>query len=501
MIARFDDVIPSASAQDRKGKYRNFPVQPGFPRHGRDDLHIRAATVQTGCEGLQSHEVDARGSGDRVFVEYYSDSHGKYDILLPSKSMDCVFLIPEDSRGNQRMTESRTRMKKICLVTPEFPPETWGGLARTVRRVAEHAAGMGLDAHVAHLRVAEDTLVLLDENRRTETAEGITIHRLTVGRESLLDGPRQLWDCPHNLTLQMMYQSLEMLHLREEFDLFHSFFLYPIGYVTGLLARRMKIPHVVALVGNDVKRYLFSPEKVAVCRSGLENADRVAGLGMDLLEMADALVPIMSKAQLVYNSVEIPSRAWEPRSRGASEPCRVGCAGIFKYAKGLPYLFKALAEPGGERGSAILDLAGTLRNSERHAFHEMIQRTGIEHRIHFGGVIPHGGIFEWMRGLDAFVLPSVTEGCPNILMEAMACGLPCVATRTGANDVLMEDGVSGRLVPWGDSPRLAAALEEILGDPALAAALGRAARRRMEDFPGRREREAWEGIYREMLDF
>lgn len=392
-------------------------------------------------------------------------------------------------------------MKKVGIVTPEFPPETWGGLARTAQRVAEHTAGMGLAVHVAHFMVGQDNMVLLDENRRTETVGEVTVHRLTVGKEPLTGGQRQLWDCPHNLTLQMMYQSLEMLHVHTGFDLFHSFFLYPVGYITGLLARRMKIPHLATLVGNDVKRYIFSPEKVAVCRSGLENADRVAGLSLDLIEMADALVPIVKKSRVIYNSVEIPSRRWRTLLHTGEEPYRIGCAGIFKYAKGLPYLFKAFAELSRARGNVILELAGTLRESEEDVFHATVQRTRIESRTHFRDAIPHGEIPQWMMGLDCFVLPSVTEGCPNILMEAMAAGLPCVATRTGANEVLIEDRVSGLLVPWGNSAALTAALKETLDKPEFAESMGRAARKRMEDFSARREREEWESIYREVLEF
>ncbi len=501
VVAGLDDIKPSRGTQGRDGNHGNHSIQPGFSRHGGYDLHVQAALEQTECHGSQPHDIYALGRPRWALMEYYSDSHEKYGTLSGLWPMDVAFLIPEERCGNQRMTRGGTPKKKICIVTPEFPPEAWGGLAYTAHRVAEHAAGMGLDVHIAHFMVARDAMILLDENRRTEATGGMTIHRVTVGRESLAEGQRQLWDCPHNLTLQMMYQSLEMLQIQEEFDLFHSFFLYPAGYVTGLLARRRRIPHVVALVGNDVKRYIFSPEKVAVCRSGLDNADQVVGLSRDLLEMADALAPIMHKARIIYNSVEIPSKAWEPTLPTAQEPFRLGCAGIFKYAKGLPYLFKAIAELCKEEDGLVLDLVGTLRESEKEVFHTMARRTGMEDRIRFRGAIPHAEIPRWLRSLDAFALPSLTEGCPNILMEAMASGLPCVATRTGANDVLMEDGVSGLLVPWGDSGSLASALEEIMAEPEFAATLGRAARKRMEFFSARRERDEWESIYREMLDF
>lgn len=388
-------------------------------------------------------------------------------------------------------------MKNICIVTPEFPPEQWGGLAKTVGNVARHARDMGLHAHVAHFVVVPDSFVLLDENRETVTADGFTYHRIRVGKEILLNGQRELWDCPHTLTLQMMYQSLEMLHAVHGFDLFHSFFLYPMGYVSGLFANRIGVPSVVTIVGNDVKKYLFSPEKTAVCRSGLENADRVAGLSRDLVEMANALTPIRDKSTIVYNSVDIPDEEWNGNTE-TDDGVRIGCAGIFKYAKGLPYLFKAVASLGSHR-KVTLELRGTVRPSEQCVFDHAMNRTGVKDRTRLLEPVAPDRISEWLRSLDLFVLPSLTEGCPNILMEAMASGLPCIATATGAVEDLIEDGVSGRVVPWGDSRSLAEALRELLEDPDRARSLGRAARMRMQRFSRKREFLAWQDVYRGMI--
>lgn len=397
------------------------------------------------------------------------------------------------------MTRAEKPGKKICIVTPEFPPEQWGGLARTVERVARHAADMGLDVHVAYLVVDPTGPVLLDENRETRSVGGLTLHRIRVGKETMADSQRELWDCPHNMTLQMMYQSLEMLHQDERFDLFHSFFLYPVGFVTGMLARRMRVPSIVTVVGNDVKKYIFSPEKVAVCRSGLENADIVVALSQDLVEMAAALTPVENKARIIYNSVEIPAQSWS-RVRAGDDPFRIGCAGIFKYAKGLPYLFKAVGQLGPREGLR-LELRGQLRDSERGIFEHMRDATGLGTLCHLLEPLPHDRMPEWLQTLDVFVLPSLTEGCPNILMEAMASGVPSIATCTGAVEDLMEDHVSGLVVPWGNSRALAAALREIMENSRLAQELGSAARVRMKEFSSAREREAWESIYRELLRF
>jgi sugar transferase (PEP-CTERM/EpsH1 system associated) len=84
---------------------------------------------------------------------------------------------------------------------------------------------------------------------------------------------------------------------------------------------------------------------------------------------------------------------------------------------------------------------------------------------------------EILRGLDCFVLPSLAEGISNTILEAMACGLPVVATRVGGNPELVEDGVTGRLVPPVNAEAMAAALYRYFDDPALSRAHGQAGRR------------------------
>jgi sugar transferase (PEP-CTERM/EpsH1 system associated) len=83
---------------------------------------------------------------------------------------------------------------------------------------------------------------------------------------------------------------------------------------------------------------------------------------------------------------------------------------------------------------------------------------------------------EILRGLDCFVLPSLAEGISNTILEAMSCGLPVVATRVGGNPELVDDGVTGRLVPPVDAEAMVAALSCYYDDPALARKHGRAGR-------------------------
>jgi glycosyltransferase involved in cell wall biosynthesis len=87
---------------------------------------------------------------------------------------------------------------------------------------------------------------------------------------------------------------------------------------------------------------------------------------------------------------------------------------------------------------------------------------------------------EIMRGLDAFALPSIAEGISNTILEAMASALPVIATDVGGNAELLDNGVTGRLVPPRDADTMAAALLEDFQQPGVARERGRRARLEVE---------------------
>jgi glycosyltransferase involved in cell wall biosynthesis len=91
-------------------------------------------------------------------------------------------------------------------------------------------------------------------------------------------------------------------------------------------------------------------------------------------------------------------------------------------------------------------------------------------------VVPHDRLPGLLAGAAAFVLPSLTEGHPKALLEAMSAAIPCVASDVGGNRAILRDGETGLLFPPGDAAALAAALERVLTDEGLAAALARRAR-------------------------
>jgi glycosyltransferase involved in cell wall biosynthesis len=114
---------------------------------------------------------------------------------------------------------------------------------------------------------------------------------------------------------------------------------------------------------------------------------------------------------------------------------------------------------------------------------------------------PTNEVERYFRAADLFVLPSAREAHPLALLEAMACGLPSIATRLpGATDAIIEDGVDGRLVPVDDEPALADALRGLLADRGAARSIGARARETvLERYDIRKTAEKWLAAYHTVL--
>src|SRR5256714_1003093 len=127
-----------------------------------------------------------------------------------------------------------------------------------------------------------------------------------------------------------------------------------------------------------------------------------------------------------------------------------------------------------------------------------IDRLGVHEHVRW---FPYGGaVGPHLAALDLFVLPSAWEALPLSLLEAMSCSLPILATDVGGTPEVVEDGVTGRIVPHGDELELAVGLLELLTDPALRARLGEAGRRTYEArFRLGRMLDETEALYRELL--
>ena len=154
----------------------------------------------------------------------------------------------------------------------------------------------------------------------------------------------------------------------------------------------------------------------------------------------------------------------------------VGTVGRLQAVKDQINLVRAIAHAVGRSGQARtcmrLLIAGD--GPQRGEVEAEIRAAGLQQHVWLAGT--RNDVPEILRGLDAFALPSRAEGISNTILEAMACGLPIVATHVGGNPDLIEDGVTGRLVPPADPAALGDALLALFADPATCRSMSRSAR-------------------------
>jgi glycosyltransferase involved in cell wall biosynthesis len=166
-------------------------------------------------------------------------------------------------------------------------------------------------------------------------------------------------------------------------------------------------------------------------------------------------------------------------SSPSQQPVRFGFAARLEYLKGPLQLVEAFRLLHATQPNIELRFAG--EGSQRQEIVDLLSRQGLESKCRFTGI--YNTVAErnaFMQQIDVFVLPSLTEGTPNAIIEAMAHQKPVVATSVGGIPDLVSDDV-GLLVPPGDPQALTAALGKLAADVEVRHAMGAAARKRYED--------------------
>lgn len=168
------------------------------------------------------------------------------------------------------------------------------------------------------------------------------------------------------------------------------------------------------------------------------------------------------------------------RMRVSRDTTRLICVGRLSREKGHAILFEALARLNAKGRRFRLDLAGT--GPMEAELQTRARDLGIASEVTFNGYVAYGEpLFSLYEQAGALVVPSLTEGFPNVISEALSMGLPVVATRVGGIPSFLTDGESALLVPPRDPDALAGALARLAGDGALRDRLSRNGRALMRD--------------------
>lgn len=183
-----------------------------------------------------------------------------------------------------------------------------------------------------------------------------------------------------------------------------------------------------------------------------------------------------SKLHIIHCGVE-PAR-YGTRPRAALTSGHVAFVGRLDPVKGVTLLLDAFAQLRARHPQARLTIAGDGKaraHLEAHA-----EALGLTKTVTFAGYLEAHAVARLLEEADMLVLPSFAEGLPVVLMEALASRIPVIATQVAGVSELVEDGISGFIVPPGDAETLALRLDRLLSDPELCAAMGNAGRRKVE---------------------
>lgn len=251
------------------------------------------------------------------------------------------------------------------------------------------------------------------------------------------------------------------------FDLIHAHTVYPDGFAAVLAARALRRPVVITLHGSDVNVHFQHRIWRKLGLFALSRADQVIAVGEGLRRtVANKQVTNEDKITVIPNGVDVSRFVPLPRVEALkrlglqSEGSKILYVGNMRQSKGIDYLLKAakmLLETFDHHIEFFLIGEGEYERQARL----LAGKLGITHAVHFTGGKPNEEIPLWMNAGDVLVLPSLSEGFGVVLIEAMACGRPVVATRCGGpEDIVTPD--TGILVPPADEDALWRAMAEVL---------------------------------------
>lgn len=390
---------------------------------------------------------------------------------------------------------------KVCITTLEFPPDI-GGVGESVHRIAHMLTAIGYAVHVAVFRAVfrtERAMAEAGEFRRaacqTSDQDGIMVHRLQPAVRSTAAKEQDY--------LSDLYDQLHQLHRRYQFDGFHAFFINEMGFLTTLLAKETGVPVINSIRGADLHKHIFSPSMHSQIGWTLANSDWTTFVSRDLMQRARVMVPeIGDRSSAFWNSIvpisfdDLPTPTLLNRLRGTV----IGSVGSFRDKKGLEYLLDACRTLPNDLDFTLL-FVGDFVGKESEYWQQEVQNSGLGDRIVITGRISRAEALAYLPYMDIFTIPSIHDGCPNAMLEAMLAAKAIIGTHVDAIGEILDHGVNGLVINPFSSDELATAVHQLMTQPHLRQQLGIAAREKvLTELAPSVEQHHWEQIYRQVLE-
>jgi glycosyltransferase involved in cell wall biosynthesis len=390
--------------------------------------------------------------------------------------------------------------QKVCLTAQEFPPDI-GGVGVSAKRIALLLKDLGYEVHVAVFRAVfrkERKLAKAGkfDRSRCETSEqdGIFVHRLQPAVRSTIARDQDY--------LTDLYGQLTTLHRQYQFDLVHAFFINETGFLTTMLAKEHGLPVINSVRGADLHKHIFDPQQQAQISWTLANSSWTTFVSRDLMHRARLFTPeIINKSSAFWNSIvplnfdNLPTPDRVKELKGTV----IGSVGNFRDKKGIEYLLDACNKLPAETEFTLL-FVGEFVPKEREYWERELRNANLEERIVITGKISREEALAYLPYIDIFAIPSLTDGCPNALLEAMLAEKAVIGTNVDAIGEIIEDGIDGLLANPYNSEELAIALAKLIDRPVLRQSFGKLAKQKvLQKLHPSVEQNNWATIYQKFL--
>lgn len=384
----------------------------------------------------------------------------------------------------------------ILFLSREYPPNIIGGVGTYMEEISKEIARLGHRVYVITGGNGGKT--------REEYNRGITIIRT----ESSGKKPDEIFRNKIEKTLERFEYSYLVAHILGEIvkkysiDIIESTDARAEGFWYYLWNRH--IPLVIKLHTSETLVFKLNHEPVTLDIKLLKRleefwllqADRIVGVTRAIAEISARYYKINNKRiRVIPNPVDVD--LFVPCNEGI-DPLNILYAGRLEFRKGVHVLLRAIPQILRQVPEASFTLVGADCGMRDYLL-QKIKENGCERNIHFIEHLPRHKLVEYYQRCSLAVVPSLWENFPYVCLEAMSCGKPVVASKTGGIAELIEDGIDGVLVRPGSANELAQKVITLLSDEKIRLNLGSKAREKMvNEFSPRAVAEKTLSIYEEV---
>ncbi|MBD2362052.1 glycosyltransferase [Anabaena minutissima FACHB-250] len=358
-------------------------------------------------------------------------------------------------------------MNRLLIITERYTPDL-GGLASSATRLVTILCQLGIEVDV------------ITWSRYLQPGEVLPPESLEIKPRVYRIGLYRHWDMtmPHTLNF------LEWLHQTRNYDAVWGHYLFPSGFIATWFAKLQGLVSTVSARGNDIDRQMFPPGDFARLQWTLQNTDVITAVSADIgrkIQLLSGRDDVLVLKNTVDTEIFSPWNESSQRPKPVSSEKRftednlrnslgiapnevvLGFCGELREKKGQQFLLNALTTVRQQRPACLL-IIGEVRAAQESVLqlYTSHQPENAQRVIVTGHLSHPEKVAAYLRLCDVYLQPSLWEGMPNALLEAMACGCCCIASDAGGIPEIISHGENGFLLSRSQLHKLGEAVLECL---------------------------------------